>query len=150
MLLQSIKGAVLNYERTDEVVGAALTAKARALLGAGRMEILSHNLQSKVHAGNDMSGRLVRRVIGVGFHTCILNRPPSHLFSSPVCLLHFKSDVVNIPVPKTIWGDKKLRAFRRRLLSDDTGLLIPDAVGGKLLLTRVHDFPDVSGKKVRA
>ena len=52
-------------------------------------------------------------------------------------------------IAKTIWGDKILRAFRRKLVSEDTGLLIPDAKGGKLLLTRVHDFPDdSSGDKV--
>ena len=89
MLLQSINGAVLNYERADEVIGAALTAKGRALIGAGRMTILSKNLQSKVHAGNDMSGRLVKRVIGVGIHISVVyyNRPASHFLPLSACYI---------------------------------------------------------------
>ena len=67
-LLQSIHGAVLKYESSDEVVGAALTAKIRALLSALRMTVLANNINSKVHAGTELNGRLVRRVIKV----CVL------------------------------------------------------------------------------
>ncbi len=63
--------------------------------------------------------------------------------------IYLQSDVADIEVAKTVWGDKTLRTFRKKLLSDDTGLFIPDAEGGKLLLTRVYDFPaDSSGNKV--
>ena len=74
----------------------------------------------------------------------------AHLFSLFVYMyIYLQSDVADIEVAKTVWGDKTLRTFRKKLLSDDTGLFIPDAEGGKLLLTRVYDFPaDSSGNKV--
>ena len=87
MLLQSINGAVLNYEKRSEVVGAALTAKARALLSAGRMTILSNNLQSKVHDGTPSSGRLARRVIEVSQRFTFIFASPRHSLIIITCAI---------------------------------------------------------------